>query len=324
MNFPQTRLRRLRGSTHIRELFQDIYLQKESLIQPLFISDLPLDTEPPDSLPKSAQINIKNLPYEFPKFLRAGINKFILFGVTEKKDTSGSISRTNESVVVKAIKEIKKNHNNVYLIADVCHCQYTDHGHCGIITDNSVNNDKTNKILAQQSLILANAGADALAPSDMMDGRVRVIRERLDLNDFNDVPIFSYSVKYASNFYGPFRSAANIKDANINRKSYQMNTRNSYNYINEIKQDLHEGADAVIIKPALSYLDIITNVKREFNVPVIAYSVSGEYAMIKAAAQKNWINEESIVLETAYSMVRSGASAIISYYCLEITKLLNE
>ena len=324
MNFPQTRLRRLRGSTHIRELFQDVYLQKESLIQPLFISDLPLDTEPSDSLPKSAQINIKNLSYEFPNFLRAGINKFILFGVTEKKDTSGSISRTNESVVVKAIKEIKKNHNNVYLIADVCHCQYTDHGHCGIITDNSVNNDKTNKILAQQSLILAKAGADALAPSDMMDGRVRVIRERLDLNDFNDVPIFSYSVKYASNFYGPFRSAANIKDANINRKSYQMNTRNSYNYINEIKQDLHEGADAVIIKPALSYLDIITNVKREFNVPVIAYSVSGEYAMIKAAAQKNWINEESIVLETAYSMVRSGASAIISYYCLEITKLLNE
>ena len=227
-------------------------------------------------------------------------------------------------MVVRAIKELKKNHNNIYLIADVCHCQYTDHGHCGIVTDNLVNNDKTNEILAQQSLVLANAGADALAPSDMMDGRVKVIRENLDLNDFKDVPIFSYSVKYASNFYGPFRSAANIKDANIDRKSYQMNTRNSFNYKNEIKQDLHEGADAVIIKPALSYLDIISNVKREFNVPIIAYSVSGEYAMIKAAAQKNWINEESIVLETAYSMIRSGANAIISYYCLEISKLLNE
>ena len=182
MNFPQTRLRRLRGSSHIRELFQDVYLQKESLIQPIFISDLPADTELSDSLPKSSQINIKNLSNEFTKFLRAGISKFILFGVTEKKDTSGSISRTDDSVDVRAIKELKKNHKNNYLIADVCHCQYTDHGHCGIVTDNLVNNDKTNEILAQQSLVLANAGADALAPSDMMDGRVKLIRENLDLN----------------------------------------------------------------------------------------------------------------------------------------------
>ena len=228
------------------------------------------------------------------------------------------------NIVQRALKALKDEKINLLLIADVCNCEYTSHGHCGTIVDGDVENDLTLNTLAKQSVSLAKAGADVIAPSDMMDGRVKHIRSKLDESGYYKIPILSYSVKYASSFYSPFRDAADSAPQGFDRKTYQMNYSNVNEAIREIEQDVLEGADMLIIKPALSFLDIISRVKNKFNVPVVAYSVSGEYSMIKAASQKKWINETDIILETITSIKRAGADIIITYYALEIADILNK
>ena len=256
--------------------------------------------------------------------MNEGVNSIILFGVSSEKDDTGEISCSSQSIVPKAIKEIKnKFGDQLLVIADVCNCSYTNHGHCGTIVENDVDNDLTLETLSKQSLTLAKAGADVLAPSDMMDGRVQSIRNKLDSSGFEKIPIFPYSVKYASAFYGPFRDAVGSGPKKGDRKTYQMSFKNSNEYLREVEQDLNEGADAIIIKPALAYLDIVNEVRRNFDVPIIAYNVSGEYSMIKSSAEKGQINEKDVLMETIHCMKRAGANAIITYFAYDITKNLN-
>ena len=324
MNYPRTRLRRLRYNRNVRELFEDVSVDKSDLIQPIFLVDGKNIKKEIKSLSGQFQLSIDNA-LDFCKILiKNGINSVILFGVSSEKDETGKISCSSESIVPKAIKEIKnKFGKDILVIADVCNCSYTSHGHCGTIVDNDVDNDLTLETLSMQSLTLVKAGADVLAPSDMMDGRVQSIRNKLDLSGFEKIPIFPYSVKYASAFYGPFRDAVGSGPKKGDRKSYQMSFKNSKEYFREVEQDLSEGADAIIIKPALAYLDIISKVKSNYNIPIIAYNVSGEYSMIKSSAEKGHINEMDIVMETMCSMKRAGASAIITYFAFEMAKKLN-
>jgi porphobilinogen synthase len=253
------------------------------------------------------------------------INKILLFGVVSKKDISGEISCNSKSIIPQAISKIKEIFgNDILIIADICNCSYTTHGHCGTIKDNDVDNDTTTITLANQSLVVARSGADVIAPSDMMDGRVKIIREKLDQNGYEKVPIFPYSIKYSSSFYGPFREAVNSDFSDGKRDTYQMNFKNSYEFIREIEQDLNEGSDAVIIKPALSYLDIINRVKNKFNVPIIAYNVSGEYSMVKSSAKNNHINEIEVILEIMHSIKRAGADSIITYHAIQIAKYFKD
>jgi porphobilinogen synthase len=251
------------------------------------------------------------------------INKILLFGVVNEKDETGNIACSSESIIPKAIRQIKKIFGDkLLIIADLCNCSYTTHGHCGTLKNNDVDNDSTNKTLANQSLVLASSGVDIIAPSDMMDGRVKFIREILDKSSYEKIPIFPYSVKYSSSFYGPFRDAVNSEFAGGKRETHQMNFKNSFEFIREIEQDLNEGADAVIIKPALSYLDIISKVKSKFNVPIIAYNVSGEYSMVKSSAKNNHINEMEVIIEIMHSMKRAGADSIITYHAIQIAEYL--
>ena len=324
MNYPRTRLRRLRYNKNVRELFEDVSVDKSDLIQPIFLVDGKNIKKEIKSLSGQFQLSIDNALDYCRILIKNGINSVILFGVSSEKDETGKISCSSESIVPKAIKEIKnKFGKDILVIADVCNCSYTSHGHCGTIVDNDVDNDLTLETLSMQSLTLVKAGADVLAPSDMMDGRVQSIRNKLDLSGFEKIPIFPYSVKYASAFYGPFRDAVGSGPKKGDRKSYQMSFKNSKEYFREVEQDLSEGADAIIIKPALAYLDIISKVKSNYNIPIIAYNVSGEYSMIKSSAEKGHINEMDIVMETMCSMKRAGASAIITYFAFEIAKKLN-
>ena len=323
MNYPKTRLRRLRYNKNIRKLFEDIYINKSDLIQPIFIVEGDNIKKEIKSLKGQYQLSIDNTITFCKELIENGINSIILFGVSSKKDETGEISCSSESIIPKAIKEIKKTYDDQLLvIADVCNCSYTNHGHCGTIVNDDVDNDLTLKTLSKQSLTLAEAGADVLAPSDMMDGRVESIRATLDASGYEKIPIFSYSVKYASAFYGPFRDAVGSGPKKGDRKTYQMSFKNSKEYLREIEQDLNEGADAIIIKPALAYLDIINVAKTNYNIPIIAYNVSGEYSMIKSSAENGHINEIEVVLETIYAMKRAGANAIITYYALELSKNL--
>ncbi len=323
MNYPKTRLRRLRYNKNIRELFEDISINKSDLIQPIFIVEGDSIKKEIKSLKGQYQLSIDNTITFCKELIENGINSIILFGVSSKKDETGEISCSGESIIPKAIKEIKKTYGDqLLIIADVCNCSYTNHGHCGTIVNDDVDNDLTLKTLSNQSLTLAKAGADVLAPSDMMDGRVESIREILDASGYEKIPIFPYSVKYASAFYGPFRDAVGSGNKKGDRKTYQMSFKNSKEYLREIEQDLNEGADAIIIKPALAYLDIIKSAKTNYNIPIIAYNVSGEYSMIKSSAENGHINEIEVVLETICSMKRAGANAIITYYALELSKNL--
>ena len=323
MNYPKTRLRRLRYNKNIRELFEDISINKSDLIQPIFIVEGDSIKKEIKSLKGQYQLSIDNTITFCKELIENGINSIILFGVSSKKDETGEISCSGESIIPKAIKEIKKTYGDqLLIIADVCNCSYTNHGHCGTIVNDDVDNDLTLKTLSNQSLTLAKAGADVIAPSDMMDGRVESIREILDASGYEKIPIFPYSVKYASAFYGPFRDAVGSGPKKGDRKTYQMSFKNSKEYLREIEQDLNEGADAIIIKPALAYLDIIKSAKTNYNIPIIAYNVSGEYSMIKSSAENGHINEIEVVLETICSMKRAGANAIITYYALELSKNL--
>ena len=324
MSFPNTRLRRLRYNSLLRELVSETQLSVNDLIYPLFVCDGEKIKNEIPSMPGQFQFSIDNLIKKCKQVQEKGIKAILIFGVSKNKDKTGDIACSENSIVQRAIKAIKEENINLLLIADVCNCEYTSHGHCGTIVDGDVENDLTLNTLAKQSLSLVRAGADIIAPSDMMDGRVQAIRKVLDSSGFYKVPILSYSAKYASSFYSPFRDAADSSPKGFDRKTYQMNYSNSDEAIREVEQDVLEGADMIMIKPALSYLDIISKVKQNFSLPIVAYSVSGEYSMIKAASLNNWINENDMMMETITSIKRAGADIIITYYALEIADVLNK
>lgn len=324
MSFPNTRLRRLRYNSSLRELVSETQLSVNDLIFPLFVCEGEKIKNEIPSMPGQFQFSIDNLIEKCKQVQEKGIKAILIFGVSKNKDKTGDIACSENSIVQRAIKAIKEENINLLLIADVCNCEYTSHGHCGTIVDGDVENDLTLNTLAKQSLSLVRAGADIIAPSDMMDGRVQAIRKVLDSSGFYKVPILSYSAKYASSFYSPFRDAADSSPKGFDRKTYQMNYSNSDEAIREVEQDFLEGADMVMIKPALSYLDIISKVKQNFSLPIVAYSVSGEYSMIKAASLNNWINENDMMMETITSIKRAGADIIITYYALEIADVLNK
>lgn len=324
MSFPNTRLRRLRYNSLLRELVSETQLSVNDLIYPLFVCEGEKIKNEIPSMPGQFQFSIDNLIKKCKQVQEKGIKAILIFGVSKNKDKTGDIACSENSIVQRAIKAIKEENINLLLIADVCNCEYTSHGHCGTIVDGDVENDLTLNTLAKQSLSLVRAGADIIAPSDMMDGRVQAIRKVLDSSGFYKVPILSYSAKYASSFYSPFRDAADSSPKGFDRKTYQMNYSNSDEAIREVEQDFLEGADMVMIKPALSYLDIISKVKQNFSLPIVAYSVSGEYSMIKAASLNNWINENDMMMETITSIKRAGADIIITYYALEIADVLNK
>ena len=319
----KVRLRRLRYNKTVRDLFEDTHLRPQDLIYPIFVCEGKNIKNEIKSMPGQYQVSVDKLPDLCNKLIELNIKSVILFGVPDKKDDDGKVAQDDNGIVQRAVKEIKKTNNEILVIVDVCHCQYTLHGHCGTIDKGDVDNDKTVNNLGLQAVSLARAGADVIAPSDMMDGRVNHIRNILDKNNFEKLPIFSYSVKYASAFYGPFRDAAENTPQHGDRKSYQMNYKNSLEAMREAETDINEGADALIVKPAMSYLDIIYRIKSKYSIPVIAYNVSGEYSMAHSAVDKNWIDKQ-VIFEILTSMKRAGANAIITYHAIEVAEYLNE
>ncbi len=320
--FPVTRLRRLRKNAVLRDMFRETVLTKKDFIFPLFIVEGNNIKKEIGSMPNIFQMSVDAAVKECEELLNLGIKAVILFGIPEHKDETGSGAYTENGIIQKAIKAIKKSFPEMLVITDVCLCEYTSHGHCGVIEDGDVQNDKTLELLAEEALSHARSGADIIAPSDMMDGRVGRIRRILDENNFTEIPIMAYSAKYASAFYGPFREAAESAPQFGDRKSYQMDAGNSDEAMREIAQDISEGADVVMVKPALAYLDIIRRAKDEFNLPVAAYNVSGEYAMIKAAGARGWIDEKRAMLEMLLSIKRAGANVIITYFAKDAARLI--
>ena len=323
MSYPRTRLRRLRYNKVIRDLVDDTNLSTKDLIYPIFVCEGKNIKKEIKSMPGQFQLSIDNVLKICDELVSKNIYSIILFGTPSKKDEEGLVASDENGIVQRAIKEIKKKNKSILVIVDVCHCQYTTHGHCGTIKDGDVDNDSTLKNLGSQALSLVKAGADVIAPSDMMDGRVKYIRNILDKSNYHKIPIFSYSVKYASSFYGPFRNATDINLNFTDRKTYQMSFKSSSEALREAEMDIKEGVDVIIIKPALSYLDILYKIKSKYNIPVIAYNVSGEYSMLKAASEKNWIQSKETIFEILTSMKRAGANAIITYHALEISDYLN-
>ncbi len=311
------RFRRLRQSAAIRNLVQETTLTKHDLIQPFFVIEGNNKREEIESMPGIARYSVDLLLKEVEAYIKQGAQAGLFFGLPKKKNETAMGSYASNGIIQKAVKALKKEFPEFCVITDVCLCAYTSHGHCGIVKNKSVDNDKTVSILAKAALSHATAGADIVAPSDMMDFRVKAIRESLDSNSYENVPIMSYAVKYNSAFYGPFREAADSAPQFGDRKTYQMDPANSDEALREAKQDLKEGADFIMVKPALAYLDIVARLKQELAAPLVAYNVSGEYAMVKAAAIKKWVDEESVVLESLLAMKRAGANMIISYHASE-------
>lgn len=324
MTFPVTRLRRLRYNSVLRQMVTETKLSAEDFVMPLFVCPGVNVKHPITSMPGNYQLSIDLIVEECKIISAAGIKAVLLFGIPEHKDEDGSVACEPNGIVQQAIRAIKNELKQMYIIADVCNCEYTTHGHCGTIIDGDVDNDLTLVTLAKQSVSLAEAGADMIAPSDMMDGRVAKIREALDANGYYKIPIMAYSAKFASGFYGPFREAAESAPKFGNRATYQMNPANSNEAVREVEQDIAEGADIVMVKPALSYLDIIYRVKNEFRMPVAAYNVSGEFSMVKAAAQMNWIDGPRVMMEILTSIKRAGADIIITYHAVEAANILKE
>ncbi len=318
MAFPITRLRRLRKNDVIRNMIRETTLTKDDLIMPLFVRPGQNVSIPIKSMPGNFQLSIDLLVEKCKELVTKGVRSILLFGIPDHKDETGLVACEEHGIVQDAIRAIKKELPDLYIIADVCNCEYTTHGHCGTIIDGDVDNDSTLKTLAKQSVSLAQAGVDVIAPSDMMDGRVGCIRKALDENNFSHIPIMAYSAKYASAFYGPFRDAAESAPKFGDRRTYQMDPANSNEALREVEQDIIEGADMVMVKPALSFMDIIRRVKDNFNMPVVAYNVSGEFSMVKAAAEKGWIDEKRITLEILTSIKRAGADVIISYHTQDV------
>ena len=319
------RTRRLRRNVLTRELVKNISIETSSLIYPLFICEGENIKSEIESMPEQFRYSLDRLNEELDELLKLGINNILLFGIPAHKDEVGSQAYDKEGIVQKAIRHIRKNYSDKFLIiTDVCMCEYTSHGHCGVLCGHDVENDKTLELLAKTALSHVQAGADMVAPSDMMDGRVAAIRHILDENNYKDTPIMSYAVKYASAFYGPFRDAAGSAPSFGDRKSYQMDFHNRREAIKEALLDVEEGADIIMVKPALSYLDIIREVRDTIDLPVAAYSVSGEYAMVKAGAKLGYIDEERIIGEMAVSTFRAGTDIYLTYFAKEIAKLMDE
>ncbi len=324
MMFPEYRPRRLRKNHALRSLIRETHLFANQLIYPIFIVPGRNRRQEITSMPGVFHLSIDQLAHEGRECLQLGINSVILFGLPEKKDGMGSGAHAKNGIIQTAVKELKNKVPELLVTTDVCLCEYTDHGHCGCIINNDVDNDATLEILAKTALSHVQAGADMVAPSDMMDGRVAEIRGILDENNFDSIPIMSYAVKYASAFYGPFREAADCKPQFGDRRSYQMDPANSREALRETTLDVEEGADIIMVKPAVAYLDIISRIKEEFDLPVAAYHVSGEYAMIKAAAAKGWIDEKRVMEETLLSIKRAGAEIIITYFAKDMARILQE
>ena len=318
------RPRRLRGSENLRKMVRETRMDKSSLIYPLFVKEGTGIEEEIPSMEGQFRYSVDRLPFELERLQKAGVNSIMLFGIPDHKDEVGSGAYDPNGIVQKALREAKKQFPDMYYITDVCMCEYTSHGHCGVLFGHDVNNDATLELLAKTAVSHVEAGADMVAPSDMMDGRVRAIREALDANGHYGAPIMSYAVKYASAFYGPFRDAAGSAPSFGDRKSYQMDFHNRREGMKEALTDVEEGADIIMVKPAMSYLDMVSEVSKAVNVPVAAYSVSGEYAMVKAAAKMGWIDEERIMCEMAVSAYRAGAQIYLTYYAKELAKCMDE
>jgi porphobilinogen synthase len=321
---PLYRPRRLRSNENIRRMVRETKLSPDDFIYPLFVTHGKGVKKEISSMPGNYQQSIDNLVKDCEEVKGLGIPAVILFGIPEHKDEVGSEGYSDEGIVQHAIKAIKNKMPELTVITDVCLCEYTSHGHCGVIRNGTVDNDATLELLAREALSHAKAGADMVAPSDMMDGRVGAIRETLDGHGFHDIPIMAYAAKYASSFYGPFREAAESTPQFGDRRSYQMDPPNSREALREVALDIDEGADIVMVKPALAYLDIIYQVKQQFNLPVAAYNVSGEFSIIKAAAKMGWIDGERAMMESLISIKRAGADIILTYFAKEAAALLNK
>ncbi len=318
------RNRRLRNSNTLRSMVRETTLQKEDFIYPIFVVEGKNVKNEVTSMPGVFQFSLDRLESELEEVTSLGIPSVIFFGVPQQKDSVGSGAYDNHGIVQEAIRLTKKHFPQLVVIADTCLCEYTDHGHCGVVSGEKVLNDPSLDLLARTAVSQAQAGADIIAPSNMMDGFVIAIRHALDEAGFHDIPIMSYAVKYASAYYGPFRDAADSTPQFGDRKTYQMDPANRIEAMREAESDVLEGADFLIIKPALSYLDIIRDVKNSFPMPIVAYNVSGEYAMVKAASQNGWVDEKSVVLETLTSMKRAGADIIMTYHAKDAARWLEE
>ena len=318
------RTRRLRANANIRNMVRETRISKDSLIYPMFFEEGENIFEEIESMPGQYRMSIDRCDGVIKELLDVGVKSVILFGIPKNKDEVGSEAYHDHGIVQEAIRYIKKNYPDIYVIGDVCMCEYTSHGHCGILKGHDVDNDTTIKYIAKIALSQVEAGADMVAPSDMMDGRVSEIRELLDANGYENIPIMSYSAKYASAFYGPFRAAADSAPAFGDRKTYQMDVHNIREALKEVYDDVEEGADIVMVKPAMSFLDVVTKVKEITDIPVAAYSVSGEYAMVKSAAKNGFIDEEKIMCEMAVSAFRAGADIYITYYAKELAKCIDK
>lgn len=322
--YPTIRHRRLRYNPIIRDMVGETILTKNDLIYPLFVVPGSKVKNPVKSMPGVFQMSIDIIVEECKEVSELGIPAIILFGIPERKDERGSEAYDPEGIIQRAVRAIKKEVKDLVVITDVCMCEYTSHGHCGVLNGDEILNDETVELLAKESLTHAQSGADIIAPSDMMDGRVAAIRKILDENGFNKIPIMSYAAKYASGFYGPFRDAAESTPAFGDRRSHQMDIRNINEAIREVEEDIKEGADIVMVKPAGPYLDVIREVKQRFGMPTAAYQVSGEYSMIKAAGANGWIDEERVMVESVFAIKRSGADLILTYFAKDLAKWIDK
>jgi porphobilinogen synthase len=323
-NFPTVRMRRTRQNEKLRSLVRETHLNVEQLIYPLFIAENIDEPREISSMPGILQWPLEHLAREAEQIARLGISAVLLFGIPSEKDEVGSQAYASQGIIQQAIQRFKEEVPDVLVLTDVCLCEYTSHGHCGVIHNGDVQNDESLELLSRMALSHVEAGADVVAPSDMMDGRVGAIRHTLDEHGFNSTPIMAYSAKYASGFYGPFREAAGSSPQFGDRRSYQMDPANVREALREVDLDIAEGADIVMVKPALAYLDVIQRVREHCDLPIAAYNVSGEYAMIKAAAQRGWIDERRIVMEVLTGIRRAGADMIITYFAPEVAQWLRE
>lgn len=318
------RLRRLRSSQTMRDLVRENQVHVDDLVYPVFIKEGSDQKIPVDSMPGIYQYTIDRFDEELDRIVAAGIPAILIFGIPEHKDECGSQAYAKDGVTQRAIRAIKEKAPQLLVIADICLCEYTSHGHCGLVYGGKILNDQTLPLLSQMAVTLAEAGADIIAPSDMMDGHITALREGLDEHGFTDVPILGYSAKFASGYYSPFRDAAHSAPAFGDRRTYQMDPANGREAMREVEADVLEGADMVMVKPALAYLDIVRQVRDAYDLPLAVYNVSGEYSMVKAAAAQGWIDEKRIVMENMLAMKRAGADIIITYHALDIAAWLQE
>jgi len=322
MTYPTTRMRRLRENGLLRDLVRETRLGLDDLIMPLFVVEGLTGREEIRSMPGQYRFSVSELVKECRRLADLGIKAVILFGIPENKDPRGTGAWAEDGIIQKAVAGIKKEVPNILIITDICLCEYTSHGHCGVVEGERILNDPTLELLAQTAVSQVRAGADMVAPSDMMDGRVGAIRKALDERGLTHIPILAYAAKYASGYYGPFRDAAESAPQFGDRRSYQMDPANIREALREVELDIREGADIVMVKPALAYLDVVRAVKETFTVPVATYNVSGEYSMIKAASEKGWLDEKRIVLETLTGMKRAGADLILTYHAADVARWL--